>query len=176
MKKYMHKFSRKRALNISVCVISFLIIILQFLVTDFVMQRSKIFSNLYMTSWRHFTNPFIIAFALSFFNLFANLKIKSRMINYISSLSLLVYIFTENDFMRNCVKPEYWRFIYNAYTYEKLLLWNLALAGVLFIGGIIISTIYKVTLQKILYRIAKIVSSRSEVLIEKCVDKIAKIK
>ena len=62
-----------------------------------------------------FNNPIIVIFCISIFYLFKRLKINMKVINYISSLSLVIYLLSENEICSKYIKPVLW--IY----FEKML-------------------------------------------------------
>ena len=53
-------------------------------------------------------NPWILIIGFSSFFLFSNLSFQSKVVNYISSLSLLVYLIDENYAIRTTIKPYFW--------------------------------------------------------------------
>lgn len=106
VKLYLCKFVKNRKLNILLfCLGSFgLIILIAF--TNLMGVKFAFFYNK-LLMWATLTNPFIILIAITLFNLFANtnVKISSRIINYISSLSLIVYLIHENILFASYIKP-----------------------------------------------------------------------
>lgn len=103
--------------------------------------------------WATSCNPFLIAMSVALFNIMRKLTFKNKMINYISSLSLLIYIIHENILLRTYFRPAMWNYIYENYGYDNVLLWVFALVFVVFIFGIVSSIIYDRTLRPLIRKI-----------------------
>ena len=98
-------------------------------------------------------NPFLIAISISLFNLMRKLAFKNKAINYISSLSLLIYIIHENIILRTYYRPAMWDYIYQNFGYDKLLLWVFVLALLVFAFGFVSSVIYDKTIRRMLQKV-----------------------
>ena len=90
----------------------------------------------------------IIAMVISSFNLMRRLDFKNKTINYISGLTLLIYIIHENIILRSYYRPWIWRYVYLNFGYKNLVLCTLGIAVVIFLFGTIASIIYVKTLRK----------------------------
>lgn len=104
--------------------------------------------NNQLLKWNLNCSPFIILIAISMFNLAKNIRFNNKIVNYISSLSLLIYVFHENLLLRTFYRPLMWNYIYNQFGYEYILLWVFVLTVIVFSFGLIASIIYKSTIQK----------------------------
>lgn len=100
--------------------------------------------------WNTNSHPFIIAIAIALFNLIRKWTYKSVVINYISSLSLLIYIIHENIVLRTYVRPEMWKYIYLSYGYSHILFWVVILSFIVFAFGVIASIVYDKTLRTLI--------------------------
>lgn len=98
--------------------------------------------------FRALNNPFNYFIAFGLFNLFRKLKIRMHGINYIASLSLLIYLIHENFLVRNFIRPAYFDFIYTTFSYDYLVLWALAGAGATMLIAAAFSAIYKETVGR----------------------------
>lgn len=78
----------------------------------------------------------------------------SKFINYISSLSLLAYIIHENIIIRTYYRPMLWNYIYNNFGYNYVIGWVFIIAISMFIGSIIISTLYSLTIKRFVDKVA----------------------
>lgn len=107
--------------------------------------------------WNEINNPFMIGMAISSFALFSKLKFKSRFINYLSSLSLLVYVIHENKLFRDIAKPMIFEFIYEKFSYEYIVLWCILLVVITFIVASVAAAVYKESVG----RLTKLVIDKS---------------
>lgn len=152
-KKYGVKFSDGLISNICLLLVGLLGMVgLMF----YANSKALMFDNIYDASLRETLTTygskssifgFFVAFAL--FNLFRQIKFKCRFINYISSLSLFVYIIHENILFRIYIRPRIWEFIYNKTGYENLIGEIFIFALLLFLASIIVAILYKETLGRL---------------------------
>lgn len=106
--------------------------------------------------WNSNLNTFLILIAYSLFNIFRNLKIKSKFINLVSSLSMLVYILHENIIFRQYYRPVIWHWIYINLGYKLLLLWTICYVVLLFLASCAIAYLYKRFIQKYVFKISDV--------------------
>lgn len=78
----------------------------------------------------------------------------NNIINKISSLSLLVYIIHENILVRTYIRPQIWIFIYEKYGYSRVVLWVLLHASTIFVLAILVSWLYKISIERIIYGVS----------------------
>lgn len=110
--------------------------------------------NYAMNAWNTFLNPIILLFSVTLFNLFNAMRFRSRFVNYISSLSLLIYLTTENTFLCRFIKPRLWELLSKAFSYKYLLPVVLGVSLAAFIAGALISALYKETIGRGVKRLA----------------------
>ncbi len=113
------------------------------------------FSN-QLLRWSANCNPFLIVATIGMFNLARCSKFKNLTINKISGFSLLIYIVHENVFIRTYLRPFIWQKIYETFGYEHILMWTLIQVVVIFVVSLIVCSIYKLTLQKIVIKLSDI--------------------
>lgn len=94
-------------------------------------------------------SPFIIMMAVAALNLARKSQLKSRFINYISGLSLLIYIIHENFIIRNCYRPLIFVYIHEHFGYDYVLLWLFAVVVAVFIAAVICAVIYSQTIERL---------------------------
>ena len=104
--------------------------------------------------WNNNANIFALIFAFSALNLFKTFNFSSKSINYISSLSLLIYILHENILFRQLYRPFVWQWIVDNFGYNNILVWVLICTIIMFICSILIAIIYKITLQRLIHYIS----------------------
>ena len=107
-----------------------------------------------MMRWGNNCNPFIIFMSIAMFNIARNVHFKNRFINYISSLSLLIYVIHENLIIRTYFRPAMWNYVYTNYGYNNLIGWVFILVVITFLFGIIAAALYSVTIQKFVKKIS----------------------
>ena len=99
--------------------------------------------------WNKPNNPFIIMMIIGLFNLARNVEFHNKIINYISSLSLYIYIIHENRVLRSIYRPAMWNYIYVTYGYDHVLMWVGIFVIVLFVFGLLSSIFYFETIHKL---------------------------
>lgn len=102
--------------------------------------------------WATNCNPFLIAISIALFNLMRRLTFKNKIINYVSSLSLLIYIIHENIILRFYYRPAMWEYIYRNYGYDKLILWVLVLSFLVFVFGAVTAVIYDKIIRRMMQK------------------------
>lgn len=56
-------------------------------------------------------NPFLIVISFALFQLFRKIKGQNRFVNYLSSLSLFIYLLHENTLVKTYLRPKVWQWI-----------------------------------------------------------------
>ena len=106
--------------------------------------------------WNYGGSPFIIMTAICSFNLMRRIQWKSRLVNFISGLSLLIYVIHENYIIVYNYRPWIFDYIHKTFGYDHIVLWVILLVPAIFILAAIISALYSVTIE----RLVKIVSDK----------------
>lgn len=124
----------------------------------------------------HFdNNSNILAFllALSLFMMTVERKpFYSKGINYIAGLSLTVYVVHENILVRTYLRPLVWIWIKKNFGYSYVLLRDIIFATVLFVVSILISSLYKETLQRLIHKICDKLYEPLKLMCTRTIDKI----
>lgn len=107
-----------------------------------------------MIFWNKNCNPIFWVIAVTLFNIFRKIKIKSSFINNISKYSLLIYIIHENILLRNYIRPYILHLIYNILGYKYIILWVVLLSIVIFAFSLLVGIIYRVLFGKIIEKLA----------------------
>lgn len=153
MQKYMSKFANSLRLNIRMIMINTIFFIGIILLTEFCgLHLSQI--NGKMARWNNNSNPFLIFIAIALFNIARNIHFKNTFINYISSLSLLIYIITENLILRTYYRPAIWNYIYTHYGYSNVVGWVFIITVIVFLFGVFSGAIYTGILSKVVLKIS----------------------
>lgn len=103
--------------------------------------------------WNRNSSPFIIMIALGLFNLFRQISFKSRVINYISSLSLYIYLLHENLLFKTYCRSALWHEIYIRFGHEYVIGWVIIYSIALFIAAAIVSMVYQETVHILVLQI-----------------------
>ncbi len=98
-------------------------------------------------------NPFIFLGVLSLFHLAEKWKHISGVINYISSMSMLIYIIHWNELGKTLVAPGIFTFLYQRYAGGNVLMAVLLMTCLLFLVSVLGAFIYKNTIQRLSHRV-----------------------
>ena len=145
-KKMMNiKFSKKL---IFVCLICQIVVnILSSYIT------AKTGKDLYLR-WNEFNNPLFLFIAFGSIEIALNKNFSNKIINYISSLSLLVYITHTNRIMRDYVRFDIFQHILDNYSYSNLLGWCFVFFGFLLVYGFTFAIVYKGLFKKYIDKVS----------------------
>lgn len=149
MKYYLVDFSNNIKINVILLLVGFLGNTGIVLVTNYLGLRVATFND-WLLRWNTNCSPFLILMAISMLNIAKNVFFYNKAVNYISGLSLLIYVFHENQLLRTFYRPLMWDYIYNQFGYAYILLWAGVMVVLVFGFGLIASIVYKHTLQKVM--------------------------
>ena len=128
--------------------------VFQVLITNYIgLYLFKYFSTKVLR-WNSNQNPFYLMMAIGFLIIALDAKFKNYFINYLSSLSMFVYLIHENYLFRNYTRPYLWHFLYLNYGYEHVVLLDLGLSLVLYVISIILASLFKETIGKIVNKVS----------------------
>lgn len=154
---YMQKYLMSFVDNIRENIILFIIGVIGFigiiLITDICGLYSQVLSDKVMR-WVNNCNPFLLAMSIAMFNIARNIHFKNRFINYISKLSLLIYIIHENIILRTYFRPAIWNYVYKRFGYSDVIQWVFIISFIIFIFGILCSILYVLTLQRFVNKVS----------------------
>ena len=148
MKYYLVDLSNSVKFNIFMFGVGFVGNIGVVCLTNFLGLHFEVFSN-QLLRWNTNCSPFLLLIAISMLNLARSTRFKNNIVNYISSLSLLIYIIHENLLLRTFYRPQMWNYVYNQFGYKYILIWTFVLVVIVFSFGLITSIIYRNTIEKI---------------------------
>lgn len=99
-------------------------------------------------------SPFLMFPLIGLFNLFRDMKFNNRVISYLSTCSLFVYVIHENYLLRSITREQYYiymieRFGIN-YAFATVLLCGLGM----FLGGFVLAVIYNETFHRLTKKIS----------------------
>ena len=149
VKLYMQNFLNNLKLQGVILAVCIVCIVGLFALTEFLCLKIDALSDK-INHWDEINNPFMIGIAFSSFALFSKLNFKSRFVNYLSSLSLLVYMLHENVLFRGYAKPQVFDFIYERFSYDYIVGWCVLLVVITFILASALAALYKETVGRLL--------------------------
>ncbi|MBR6005257.1 MAG: acyltransferase family protein [Clostridia bacterium] len=147
-KKYLPSFTGSVRANVILFASAMLFHIALMLLTNLAGLRISAFSN-QMNHWINISNPMLLAMAAALFNIVRNVHFTSRAVNYVSGLSLLIYIIHENILVRTYLRPYVWHLLYNQYGYTHLAALVFVYTVALFSACALLATVYRLTLERI---------------------------
>lgn len=155
IKKYMGDFSVSTKKNLFVFCVGFFGLIAFLLLLNCLGLHFPVFSNK-MRGYKHCINIFIMMIAFSGFNLVNRIQFTSRMINYISKSSLLIYCISQHYFWcgyhENAQVVKCLEYIYGNVPSKYIALGITIFAVIVFIVSLLISIIYRACIQKWIYK------------------------
>lgn len=99
IKRYMINLANSMKINFIVFGICLIFFVGTVLITEFLGMYINFLSDK-MLHWVNSCNPLLIGMAITAFNIARNIHFKNIIVNYLSSLSLLIYIIHENLILR----------------------------------------------------------------------------
>jgi hypothetical protein len=153
IKRYLKNISDNKFFAIAVLVIGVIGWLLEKNTLILVLgMKIELFSHLGMKT-NQFINPCFIMIGIGLLLLAKNQKFYNRTINYISSLSLLIYMFHCNSIVANYVEFDFFEYILKTYSYNNILVWVLIFSLISLVGGTILALVYNLTIQKVVHKI-----------------------
>ena len=153
IKLYMNSFSENKRLNLILLLLSLSAQFLGMSLHNFLGLKYQFFNHLF-AHWIKNYSPFVIVIAITSFNLFRQLKFTNKFINYLSSLSLLIYIIHENILFRQYCRPLLLKRFADVCGTEYIVPEVVIFAFALFIASAILACFYKELPGKLVKRIS----------------------
>lgn len=142
----------------------------QVVITNYVGLHFGIYAD-WILRWNSNSCPFYIMLAIGALILALQSTFRNRLVNYLSGLSMFVYLFHENFLFRTYTRPAIWHYLYVTYGYEHVLGLDLCFAAALFLASVVVSCVYKETVQ----RLVTVISDRIYLLISKIYGGVEKV-
>ncbi len=140
---------------LTVSFVALLILIMGF--NSFALAHQKYSDK--MQHFRTFMNPLILLFSFACINIAIHNKFCSSFIDRLSSLTLFIYVFHENDAVKNSIRPYYFNQVYNALSYDHIALICLASAVAVLIVSVILSLVYNSSIHRITEKLSYILAN-----------------
>ena len=170
LKFYMKDFCDSKKGNLIMFILCLGMTIGMVVMTNILGLRIAFFSNK-VQYWRQICNPFIVFGVIAMLNLVRRSTFRSKFINGLSSLSLLIYIIHENYLLRTYYRPKIINLFYREYGYDYVVPMMLLIALIIFVASAIISFVYVLILRKLVEKIGTLllkIWEKAEAVIMKC--------
>lgn len=169
--------SKKRAVYITIFLLGFVINCLINLASNYLSQLDSNIFNFIANQMKRllssYTNPILLMQTIAIFLLFGTFNIKSRFINYVSGLTLGVYIFHDNPYIRGQIY-KFLRLDLGKVIYSKSYVTHVIITAlIIFVIGLVIEVVRK-NVVKLLCKIKVI--NRIDSKIMNCINNITEIK
>ncbi len=128
-----------------------------------------------MQRWCNIANPFFLLIAVSAFNIARQKVFHNSFINYLSSLSLLIYMIHTNRIIRDYFRYDIFEYIKIHYSFDNLICWILLFAAVNLIGSVLIAIIYRGTLRKLVSILCDKISLKLKQIYKAIIPRILKV-
>lgn len=152
MELYLPRFAGSRKQNFCLLLVSLTSLYLQIRATNAIGLRIGVLSD--MADWfSNISNPLIIAIGISSFNLARTICFQNRFINYLSGLTMLIYITHANELVMDYLKPDFFAWVYHAHSYGNILFWCFLFGLFLLFSGTLLSVLYHELIAKHLYHL-----------------------
>lgn len=173
MKRYLPQWTINRKYGFTFTAIGLLGYVGMIVLANILGQKVIVFADS-LTRWCGNSNLFLLLTAVGLFLLANQVDMRSRVINEISKLSLLVYIIHENFILRQYYRPKIFEWLYAVNGSENLVLWVLGFAAAIFIGSVVISYCYQKTICRLLKRVCDWVYPKLELGWNTLLDRLEK--
>lgn len=158
-KRYLKDFSSNVKYNLALLLFSAFGLIFSSVLFNALGLYVPLFSRILTSLWTLY-NPFAFSFALAALNLSLRLPLRNEAVNYISSMSLFIYLIHDNQLVRTYLRPWIWQKIYIFWGYSHIILWIFTYSIILFLCSFAASAFYKAVIQKTVWRISDALFAR----------------
>ena len=156
-KKYLQDFCESVKANLILLLVCTGGHIALILLTNLFILKWSVF-DIDLLYWNEICNPFMVFAAISVLNLARKIDFQSKLINKISSLTLLIYIIHEDIELRTYVRPVVINYFCRIFENGNVVLIVLLIALLTFIAAVVVSYLYTLTLQRIVIKISQYIS------------------
>ena len=146
VKWHLSDVSKKTSINFAVFIIGMVILFSFYLGFILLAKHIDFFSNFYFFSM---LSPLQLVPLIALFNLFCNMKFNNRIISYLSTCSLFVYVIHENFLLRSITRPYYYEHMFSSYGDSYAIVYMVSCALFMFFVGFILSVIYKESVHRL---------------------------
>lgn len=129
-----------------------------------------------MMAFKKITNVFLLLLVVGIFLKLRKSHFYMPAVNYLSGLTIYIYISHENILIRNITRPRIWKMMIDRFGTGYLPIQALVFALALFVASLAISVLYKSLLEKIINKISDYIFERLSKSINCSLEKILALK
>lgn len=120
-----------------------------------------------ITHFSNFTNPCCLLFVFGLFCYAKEHSFVSKPVNYLSGLSLIIYIFHENYFVYFYLRNDIFKIILEKYTFNHFIPWVIIVAILTLIISVAVSALYQSTIKRLVVKICNLLADFIESVYKK---------
>lgn len=154
LKKYMPNLMKSKKANTKILAAGIIFLIILQLAKNFVGLHVDSYYDKIIPQETIKTNPILLIIVFALFNKFRLWEFKSKAVNYLSSLTLLIYIFHENFIFRKYVRVDWLLNIWLKSGRMNIILLLLLFGTCLFAAATLVSVVYNKLFQPIIHKAA----------------------
>lgn len=125
--------------------------IIMMVVTNVLGLREPLFEY-QCNRWNSFINPFFLMIACAIFNIIKKYQFYSKSVNFVSSLSLLIYVIHCNRIWRDYVRWDVMELVWSKYQGDYIVLETLTIAFFTLLVSLAVAIVYKLTFGKVVVK------------------------
>ena len=153
----MKSFSKNIKLNTIIAISALISHILSIIFINIYGVISHLDDNDALFFWNSELNILTLIWSICIFNVFNSKNFYNKIINVISSTTLVLYMIHENSLFTKYIRPKFYEYVFSISEYR--IIWVIVQAICICVFGVLIALIYKYTLQKIVHKIGNIILS-----------------
>ena len=160
IRRYASEYIQDKNIAKKILMIGFIGLLILIVATDFVGLHLNLFRNK-MWFWAKTSNPFTFLIALGSFGLALSKDYSNKGINYISGLSLFIYLIHENLLVRSIVRPKMWMLLTDIIQIN-VVCQELIFALIVFAISLGLAAVYNLCFRKICKIASRVISRNIE--------------
>lgn len=160
IKKFASEKYMSKSLNVRILLAGIGLWLASFAATDFLGFKVSLLSDQLMR-WDTIMNPCFVLIGIGAFGLAHSGEFYNPFVNYISSLSLIIYMLHANIIIRQYGRWDLFAWIKESYGYDRLVVWILLFALFNIVASVVVATVYDKTIRRFMHS-----------LFTKCIEKI----
>lgn len=152
LKLYMTNITESKKYNLLILLLGLTANLAIVLITNFLGLKISLFKDKNLR-WVSLYNPFSYMMAFGLLNLFRKLNFHSAVINGISRLSFLIYIFHDNLLIRNFYRSRLWHIVYQYFGHSYVIGWAFLMTIAIFVVSVAVCLVYEQTVQRLTHKV-----------------------
>ena len=176
LKLYLPNLMDNFKINVIILVFSLLFMAFLLVSVNFIFLRISPLTG-HLKYFSNFNNGIIFLTCMSCFNVFRIKQVSwvNNRVNYLSSLTLLVYIIHENYFYANYCRHLYYDYIFDHFGVNNIFFFTLLHGLITFIVAYMIAILYDKSIRGLWYKLIQYIYNISKVKVSFMIEKIEKM-